>query len=257
MNAKIINLLLFPLLLFALEISVSILPQKGIIKQIAKDKVKINVLVPKGASPATYSPTFKQIKNLTHSSVYFTINVPFEKKFLPKVKTINPNIKIVSFSKFIKTDNNPHIWLSPTLLYLQAKVVLDTLIKYDPKNKDFYLKNYATYINELTNLELKGIKEIKQKAFITFHPSFHYFAKDFGIEEIALQKQGKSPSFKYLSEIIKSAKKKNIKSVIISPEFPTKYAKLIAHKIGAKVFVISPLNQNPQQTINTLIKALK
>jgi len=254
---KILLIMLFVAPLFALNISVTILAQKGVVKAIGGDKVNVNVMVPPGNSPATYAPDFKQLKALKNSQIYFTIGVPFDKKYIEKIKEINPQIKIIDFGKLIKRDSNPHIWLSPALLMLQAKTVLDTLIQNDPKNKAFYLKNYQTFVSKLSNLEKKGFLTIKQKAFLTFHPSFHYFAKDFLIKEIALQKEGKSPSFAYLAKIIKLAKKENIKTVIISPEFPTKYAKIVAGKIGADVVTISPLNENPLKTINSLIEALK
>jgi zinc transport system substrate-binding protein len=258
MNVKSkIFLILFSIPLFALNISVTILPQKGIVKAIAGKNAKINVMVPPGASPATYSPNFKQLKEIKNSQIYFTIEVPFDKKYISKIKEINPNIDIVYMGKYLKTSNNPHIWLSPAFLQLQAKVVLDVLIQKDSQNKNFYLKNYKEYINTLSNLEVKGFKEIKQKAFITFHPSFYYFAKDFHIKQIALEKEGKSPSFAYLAKVINLAKKENVKTVIISPEFPKKYAQIVAKKIKAKVIIISPLNEDPTFTINKLIKALK
>ena len=244
-------------LLFGLNISVTILPQKGIVKAIAGERANVNVMVPPGNSPATYSPNFKQLKALKNSQIYFTIGVPFDQKYISKIKETNPNIKIIDFGKYIEKNKNPHIWLSPGFLMLEAKVVLDTLIKNESKNKEFYLSNYKKLINNLAKAEINGFKNINQKAFITFHPSFYYFAKDFLIKQIAIEKEGKSPSFSYLAKIIKLAKENNIKSVIISPEFPTKYAKIVAQKIGAKVYVISPLNENPLKTINKLIKVLK
>lgn len=257
MNAKKLILLIISLPLFALNVSVTILPQKGVIKAIGKNKININVMVPPGASPATYSPEFKQLKAIKNSDVYFTIGVPFDKKYLLKIKEINPNIKIVYFGKYLKTSSNPHIWLSPAFLMLEAKAVLDTLIENDPENKEFYLENYKNYILKLSNLEKEGFMQIKQKAFITFHPSFYYFAQDFHLKQIALEKEGKSPSFSYLAKVINTAKKEHVKTVIISPEFPKKYAKIVADKIGAKVVVISPLNEKPTFTIQKLIEALK
>ncbi|GAB6075114.1 metal ABC transporter solute-binding protein, Zn/Mn family [Nautilia lithotrophica] len=254
---RIILFLIFALPLFALNISVTILPQKGVVKAIGGDRVNVNVMVPPGNSPATYAPNFKQLKYLKKSDIYFTIGVPFDKKYLSKIQEINPNIKIIYFGNLIKTTNNPHIWLSPALLQLQAKIVLDTLIKSDPKNKVYYLNNYKNYIKTLADFEMKGFENIRQKAFITFHPSFFYFAKDFHIKQIAIQKEGKAPSFAYLAKIIKLAKANGVKTVIISPEFPTKYAKIVAAKIGAKVVVISPLNEKPEDTINQLIEVLK
>ena len=258
MNVNLFRLwiLIFTIPLFALNVSVTILPQKEVIKAIAPN-INVNVMVPPGNSPATYSPNFKQLKAIKDSKIYFTIGVPFDKKYLNKIKELNPNIKIVYFGKYLKTTKNPHIWLSPAFLQLQAKIVLDTLIEIDPTNKSTYLKNYQQYIEKLSKLEIKGFKEIKQKAFITFHPSFYYFAQDFHLKEIALEKEGKTPSFRYLSKVINEAKKENIKTIIISPEFPTKYAKIIASKIGAKVKVISPLNEKPTNTIKKLIEALK
>jgi zinc transport system substrate-binding protein len=254
---KVLLTLFFLTPLFALNISVTILPQKGVVKAIGGNRVNVNVMVPPGNSPATYAPNFAQLKKLKKSDIYFTIGVPFDKKYLSKIKEINPEIKVVDFGENIEKTDNPHIWLSPALLQLEAKNVLDTLIQNDPENKNFYLNNYKNYINRLASLEVKTYKKIRQKAFITFHPSFYYFAKDFHIRQIAIQKEGKSPSFAYLAKIIKLAKKENVQTVIISPEFPTKYAKIIAEKIGAKVIVISPLNEKPETTINKLAGALK
>ena len=258
-NKKFILLLfflIFSIPLIALNISVTILPQKGVIENIAPN-ANINVMVPPGNSPAIYSPNFQQLKKVKKSQIYFTIGVPFDKKYITKIKEINPNIKIVYFGKYLKIDKNPHIWLSPAFLMLEAKAVLDTLIEIDPKNKITYIQNYKKYINKLAELETKGFSNVKQKTFITFHPSFYYFAKDFHLKEIAIQKEGKEPSFSYLAHIINIAKKEKVKTIIISPEFPTKYAKIIANKIHAKVKIISPLNEYPTDTINKLIKALQ
>jgi len=252
---KILLFLIFTIPIFALNISVTILPQKGVIKAIAPN-ANVNVMVPPGNSPATYSPSFKELKALKNSKIYFTIGVPFDKKYINKIKEINPDIKIIYFGEYLNIEKNPHIWLSPAFLMLEAKVVLDTLIKKDSKNKELYLKNYKNYISKLANLEKEGF-EISQKAFITFHPSFYYFAKDFHIKEISLEKEGKTPSFSYLAKVIKLAKKYQIKTVVISPEFPTKYAKIIANHINAKIVIISPLNENITKTIKNLIKILK
>ncbi|WP_024790764.1 MULTISPECIES: metal ABC transporter solute-binding protein, Zn/Mn family [unclassified Lebetimonas] len=253
---KIIFLLL-PIFSFALNISVTVLPQKGVVKAIAEEKANVYVMVPPGSSPATYSISFKELKNIKNSDVYFTIGVPFDKKYINKIKETNPNIKVVYFGKYLNKEPNPHIWLSPAKLQLEAKVVLDELIKADPKNKEFYLNNYIKYINSLAALEKEGFLNINQKSFITFHPAFYHFSQDFHIKEVALEKEGKEPSFSYLNKVLKTAKENHIKTVIISPEFPKKYAEIIAQKINAKTYVISPLNEDPRYTIKELIKALK
>jgi len=257
MNVKYKILFLFlPILSFALNLTVTVLPQKGVIKAIAPDS-NVFVMVPPGSNPATYSITFKDLKKIKNSDIYFTIGVPFDKKYISKIKEINPNIKIVYFGEYLNKSSNPHIWLSPAKLQLETKAVLNNLIELDPKNKEIYLNNYVKFINSLAKLEKDGFSKIKQKAFITFHPAFYHFAKDFNLNEIAIQKEGKTPSFSYLAKIINIAKKNHIKTVLISPEFPKKYAEIIAKKINAKTYVISPLNEDPRDTIKKLIKALQ
>ena len=81
------------------NISVSILPQKYVIDKITNNSIDVNVMIPRGASPATYSPKPKQLLSLKRSKIYFSIGVPFEKAWLPKFTSINPNIKIVYLEK--------------------------------------------------------------------------------------------------------------------------------------------------------------
>jgi len=84
-----------------LNITVSILPQKYFVEQIAADKVNVNVMVRAGFSPATYEPQTSQMKALAHSHVYFSIGVPFENAWLEKFESANKLMKIVDTSRDI------------------------------------------------------------------------------------------------------------------------------------------------------------
>ena len=75
--------------IIANEVTVSILPQKYFVEKIAGDKVKVNVMVKPGASPATYEPKISQMRMLSKSKVYFAIDVPFENVWLEKFKNAN------------------------------------------------------------------------------------------------------------------------------------------------------------------------
>ncbi len=46
-------------------VSVSILPQKYFLERLAGDLVEVNVMIPPGASPATYEPTVSQLESWT------------------------------------------------------------------------------------------------------------------------------------------------------------------------------------------------
>ncbi len=96
-------------------ISVSILPQKYFIERIAGDDFKVNVLIPPGASPASYEPTPKQMKDMSASSVYLRIgHIPFEKAWLNKLFEGNDHIKSLDMSEGIE--------LSKALKFVMATI---------------------------------------------------------------------------------------------------------------------------------------
>ena len=84
------------------DVTVSILPQKYFVEKIAGDKINVNVMVKPGFSPATYEPKTSQMKKLSSSIVYFTIDVPFEDSWLKKFENANKKMMIVHTSDGIK-----------------------------------------------------------------------------------------------------------------------------------------------------------
>ena len=250
-----------------LNVTVSILPQKYFVQKIAKDKINVNVMVKSGFSPATYEPKTTQMKLLTDSQAYFSIGVPFEKVWLNKFKNINKNMLIVETDKNInkirmeehtnhhhekdKDVHNdedtldPHIWLDPMLVKIQAKNIYEALIKIDIQNKTFYLMNYNSFMKELDILDetIKTLlSPLNKKSFIVFHPSWGYFARAYNLKQITIEKEGKSPKVKEIIKVIKKSKKEDIKIVFVSPQFSKKVANSIAKSINGTTFVIDPLS---------------
>ena len=254
---KFFLLLIFFVVTYAYQVSVSILPQKFVVDFIGGNKIDVNVMVPKGASPAIYSPKTQQLLNLKKSLIYFKIGVPFEKAWLSKFRAVNPKMKIVDFGENLIKNSNPHIWLDPIFLISEAEVVYKNLSKIDPKNRDFYLSNFEKFKKLSLKIDKKIktiLNSLKNRKFIIFHPNLYYFAKRYNLTEIALEKEGKEPSFRYLIKIIKIAKENNIKVVFTAPEFSKKSAQFLATKIGAKVVDFSALEYD---IFKNLIKVSK
>jgi zinc transport system substrate-binding protein len=289
MKTLLVILLSLSTFIYAKEVTVSIVPQKYFVQKIAKNKIDVNVMVKPGFSPATYEPKTSQMKKLSKSLVYFSIDVPFEDVWLNKFKNANKNMLIVDTDEGInkiemlkhehhdEVENSkeehpehdhegldPHIWLDPILVKIQAKNIYEALVKIDEKNKEFYLKNYETFLKELDTLdnELKEIlKYTKNKAFMVFHPSWGYFAKRYDLEQIAIESEGKKPKPAELVELIKDAKEHNIKIVFVSPQFSKKGAKIISQSIKGNVAVINPLAEkwdiNLINTAKEIVKSYK
>ncbi len=270
----ILTLFLFSFSFAKINIAVSVLPQKFFVDKIAGDLANVEVMVKPGASPATYEVKPAQLKALKEAKVYFYIGVPFEKAWLNRFKSVNEKLLFVDSGKYVKrvpmhshSDEkkrksgeflDPHIWLSPPLVMLQARAVLETLLKVDSKNSKIYMKNYRDFISSLSSIDVKIfsiLKNLKQKEFIVFHPSFGYFALSYGLRQIAIEKEGKEPSLRYIKKVVDFAKKRGIKRIFVEPQFSKRSAEYIAKQIGGKVVEIDPLSYEWDKNILKVAEA--
>ncbi|BCD67486.1 metal ABC transporter solute-binding protein, Zn/Mn family [Nitratiruptor sp. YY09-18] len=266
---RLLFLLLFTLPLFAKElILVAILPQKYFVEQIANDKVEVKALVPKGASPATYSLKPSDLKAIKKASVYFTIGVPFERMWLDRIQSANPKLKIIDCGEYTKrfplthdgaTHPDPHIWLAPNYAVQIVRKIAEELSFRDPKNADIYISNMQKLIAKIGTIDQKIFQmrlHSSIHSFLVYHPSFGYFAKVYHLRQIAIEHEGKEPKSQDLLKIIKIAKKEGIKTIFIEPQFPRKSAKFLAQRIGAKVVVIDPLAYEWDENIVKVARAI-
>lgn len=252
-----------------IDVTVSIVPQKYFVEKIGGSFVDVNVMVLPGASPATYEPKPRQMVQLSKSVVYFAVGVPFESVWLDKISSINESMTIVNTQDGIERlpmakhehhhdedehhDEHghgegevldPHIWLSPALVKVQAKTIKNTLIKVDPKNKNAYQSNYELFIKEIETIDEKIkliLKDMEGNKFMVFHPSWGYFAKEYGLEQIPVEVEGKKPSPKELAHLIDEANEENVKVIFVQPQFSQKSAKIIAKQIGGRTQIANPL----------------
>ncbi len=236
------------------NIVVSILPEKSIVEAISDKNIKVFVVVPPGSEPHTFEPKPSIMKEIAKADIYFAIGVEFENSWLFKFKSQNKKLKIIYLDKNItKINNNPHIWLSLNNLKIIAKTIYETLNDINlKKNYDKYIKKIETCDKDIKNI----LKYKKNKTFMTFHPAFTYFAKDYNLTQLSIEKNGKEPSLKELLQILKRAKQNGIKNIITSPEFSDKSAKIISNELHIKVIKISPLNPNICQTLKEVANSL-
>lgn len=262
-----------------LKVHVSIQPQKFFVERLVKEKGDVEVLINPGKSPVIYSPSPDQIKRLIQSDIYFRIGVPFENGLLYKIRNIAPDLMIVDarqdiLSRDIKqsynnsdssqeTGQDPHIWMNPVLLKIQVRTMLNTLVKFDKENQLFYESNFREIIKDLDVLHESLtliLAPFKGSNFFVFHPAFGYFAEQYGLHQIAVEKMGRSPRGRELSSIIKMAKQQKLKVIFAEPQFDQTAVQKIAKTINGSVIFIDPLAydylSNMETIANEIVKGL-
>lgn len=242
-----------------MQIVVSILPQAYFVERLGGDKVEITVMVPPGASPATYEPTGSQMRDLAQARMYVRIRVPFEGAWMDKIAAANKDMLIVDSTEGIERigGKNPHIWLSPRLVKIQVENIYAGLLQIDPANKDFYARNKEEFLKELDALDkelAETLAGVKGGRFMVFHPAWSYFARDYGLEQIPVEIEGKEPSAAELAELIETAQANDIKVIFVQPQFSSKSAETIAKQIGGQVMFVDPLARDWANNLRVVAK---
>lgn len=250
----------------AIPVFVSIAPQKQFVQQIGGDRVEVRVMVAPGANPATYEPTPRQMAELARARIYFAIGVPFESAWLEKIAAANPQMTVVHTDAGIEKipmathDHpgaahdpdehgilDPHIWLSPPLVDIQARTVLTALQTADPPHRALYQSNYLEFATAVDRLDNRLKALFAEKAglrFMVFHPAWGYFARAYGLEQVPIEIEGKAPKPAQLGERIEFARRAGVRVIFVQPQFSTRSAEIVAGEIGAEVVVADPLAED-------------
>jgi len=247
---------------------VSIIPQACFLERIGGNHVDVEVLVGEGQSPHSYEPTPKQMANLARARAYFRIGVPVEKGFMRKIRQSHKNLLIVETQKGIvyrylaghhqdhgerqgkrhmaagQGEPDPHIWMNPKLVKIQARNIQAALGRLDPIHKREYAANLQAFEADLDRVDARiarSLAPFRGSNIYVFHPAFGYFADAYGLIQVPIEIEGKEPSARQLADLIDRAKKDRVKVMFVQPQFSRRSAEAVAKAIGGVVVPIDPL----------------
>lgn len=257
-------------------VSVSILPVQYFIDRLTNHELEVNVMVPQGASHGTYSPSARQMQRLSDSGIYFRIgSLGYEQAFIRRLNELNPEMKEVNLSNHVELIRgmpivhgdhvheggvDPHIWISPAVMLSLLPVIKDALVEVYPEYQETVEANYpALYADvERSHLHMQEITQsISQKRFMIFHPALTYLARDYGMEQVSIEHEGKEPSPGQLSQLIREARAESIPVIFIQEEYDQRNAELVADETGAQIIQINPLSYDWIKEMNDLMEVFK
>ncbi len=268
---------------------VTIAPQKYFADKISGGLIPASVMILPGANPHAYEPKPKQMAELAKASIYFTIGDTFDTVWTERIKGTNPGITVVrtedGVEKIPMEDHHehdgedhpegqaehhgghdhggldPHIWLDPSLVKIQAQNIRDGLCAIDPQHADQYRANAEAFLRELDALDTE-IRAIlapipkERRTFLVFHPSWGYFARAYDLRQASIEIEGKEPSPRELAGIIELGREIGAKVIFVQPQFSEKSAAVIAKQIGARVVRLDPLAQDWADNLRQAAKAI-
>ena len=234
-------------------VTVTIPPYQYFVEKIAGDKVDVNVMVSNGNNPETYEPNAQQMMELSNSALYLKVgSIGFEQTWMKKLQDNAPDMKMIDTSVGItpaKTPGgniDPHVWMSCKNARIIASNMLKALCELEPKHKTFFQKNYQQLLSSIDRQDSIIRKSFKDnpemvRKFVIYHPILTYFARDYQLEQLAIEEEGREPSAAQLKSLIERARKQKIRYCLIQAEFANRNTTTFIKESQTKAMDINPL----------------
>lgn len=257
-------------------VSVSIMPLQYFADRLTGEAVDVNVMVPPGASHATYSPSTSQLQKLSDSQLYFRIgHLGYEEAFVHRLESLNPDMRVLNLSDDVRLIRgevidhgdhvheggiDPHIWMSPKVMLDRLPAMTEALVEAYPDLEADILANAADLRADIEDLDARLQQltgEMQQKTFLIFHPALTYMARDYGLHQIPIERHGKEPSPALLRQIITEAREHNAPVIFIQQEFDMRSAELVGAEADVKLVQINPLAYDWIGSINHIMEVFE
>jgi zinc transport system substrate-binding protein len=235
-------------------VSVSVPPMADFARRIGGDRVRTQVMIPPGAVPATFAPRPRQRAHLADSDLYVLVgheHFVFEKTHVLPYLAQHPEIRVVDMQVEAESGahvEDPHIWLSPRQVERTARAIARELTLLDPDHHAVYESGLARFRAEIGQLDReirgrfeRGAAGDAKKRFMVLHPAWGWFAADYDLEQIAIEREGKPPGPRRLIPLVEQAQREGVRRIFVQSGFPRRSADVIAEAVGAEVVELDPL----------------
>ncbi|MEI8183036.1 MAG: zinc ABC transporter substrate-binding protein [Desulfomonile sp.] len=269
---------------------VAVLPQAYFVERLGGNHVEVRVLVGPGQDAHTYELSPKMVTELAGARVFFGLGLPFETAIVKKITPIFDKLEVVDTTRGIpfrafqeeeehehgvqdrheeaiqgpehhnRGESDPHVWMDPKLVKIQASNIANALIRIDPSNSSEYAKNLAEFQAELDELDLelsRALAPVRGQRLYVYHPGYGYFADAYGLQQVSVETGGKEPSARHLASLIRRAKKDGATVIFVQPQFSRKSAEALANAIGGVVIPIDPLARDYMSNMKQIAVRVK
>jgi zinc transport system substrate-binding protein len=264
-----------------LPVAVSVPPQAYLVERIGGPRVRVEVMIPPGATESTYSPNPRQMVALSLARLYVRVGHPaflFEPQSIDPFLAAHPEIRVVDMSRgmdLITTGEaeggpaprgffggggeekeesghahpagDPHVWVAPATVRVAARNVERALSDLDPSHAALYRENLGRLLADVDGLD----REIRTllagasgRSFMVYHPAWGYFAREYGLRQIAVEAGGREPSARQLIALVEEARRQGVRAIFVQRGFARKSAEVIAGEIGGRVVEVDPMDRD-------------
>lgn len=234
-----------------LEVSVTIEPLRWMTEQIGDTLVSVHTMVPAGSSPETYEPTPRQMVELSQSALYVKVGcIGFETTWMERLMAAAPRMAVADASEHVtyveSSDGirDPHTWTSCANARLMATSVCRALCRADAVHKAVYERNLSRLLMRIDAVDTAIRHELRGRegrAFVIYHPALTYFARDYGLQQLPMEEEGREPGAMQMRQLVDRAHREHVTTIFVQREFSPRATVAIRRATGARPVEINPL----------------
>lgn len=251
---------------------VTVAPHRYLVKRIAGDTVDVDVIVPPTANVHTFEPSPKQMLRASQADIWFRIGEFFETQLAQALKSHHPSMVLVDLKQnldLIYADEahvvcchhhggaDLHFWLSPKQLMIQARNVSSQLSALFPQYAERYQEALQSHLSELEELDRQLhllFLPMRGRTILVTHPAYGYLCRDYGLQQLTVEVEGKEPTPKQLTQLIRKAKELHIHTLFSQVQYPAKIAERVQQELGprAKIVTLDPYAEDYMVNIRNI-----
>jgi len=242
---------------------VSVPPQRFVVQEVAGDLVRVEVMIPPGASPRTYEPTLSQMQAFEKAAMYVKVghpNFPFEKTWLDRLLRDAPKLRVVDASSGLELrEGDPHVWLAPAhVAHMAGRVAsgLEEVLADEEEQLRENLEAFRERVAEVDRRIARMLADAEGEEFFVFHPAWGYFAEAYGLRQVAIEHDHKEPDPREMADLIERVRDAKAAVIFVQPQFDATSARTIARETRARVEVLDPLAEDWDENLIRAARAL-
>lgn len=216
----------------------------SLVRGVGGDRVRVQSIVPIGASPETYEPTPQDVATIAQARLLVENGAGLETwldRLLANAAATDLHVVVCSRGLPVKF-SNPHLWMDPVYAQHYVDQIRDGLIAVDPTHAAAYRANALAYNRKLQTLARRIARQIatippQHRYMIVFHNAWQYYNDRFGITTLGFVERnpGQDPNPEQIARLIDLAKSHGVRAVFSEPEYSPKLVQSIAQGAGVKI----------------------
>ena len=235
-----------------IDVVVSVGPLAELVERIGGADVRLEVMLPSGAAPETWTPTPARALAVARADLFvatghpgLAMEISIERIAEQAVKRPDglERLSLAGLVGDVEPGSDPHLWMDLDVMRQAALAVASWLAGRRPEGERDYLERAGQYMREIDRLDRELdelLRDGGRRPLVLQHPAWQRLLTRYGVDSIVLEREGKEPSARTLAATVAEVGRLGIPVVFTQRGVSDRAARLLATEVGATVAVLDP-----------------